>query len=37
MTSTEGRELSGLAMVSLSRVLGDVGRSVAHSRRNERP
>ena len=27
MTSTEGREPSGLAMVSLSRVLGDVRRS----------
>lgn len=26
MTSTEGREPSGLAMVSLSRVLGDVRR-----------
>lgn len=27
MTCTEGRELSGLAMVDLSRVLGDVRRS----------
>ena len=26
MTCTEGRELSGLAMASLSRVLGDVRR-----------
>ena len=29
MTCTEGREPSGLAMVSLSRVLGDVRRYLA--------
>jgi hypothetical protein len=37
ITCTEGREPSGLAMVSLSRVLGDVYRSSDQNLRRNRP